>query len=144
MNKEFPTREQTIFLVCEDIRQEVGDKISLQGVFGGRTIQLDDSAAPLTAGSESIIPSLSFYICFHDGEGEYVSEFQIINPDGKNLLETHDTKRKMIIGNYGANYIFRITPFPIKIGKYEIVVLLDGQNYRETFNVISKGSGITK
>lgn len=140
MNKEFPSREKTIFLVCEDVRQEINDKISLQGVFGGRTISLDDSVKPAIAGADWLMSSLAFYICFNDGEGEYISEFQLINPDGKNILETQDTKREIIINKYGANYIFRINGFPIKIGTYKIVLLLDGKDYRETFSVISKGA----
>ncbi len=33
MNKQLPTREQVIFVPCDDVRQEIGNKFSFMGVY---------------------------------------------------------------------------------------------------------------
>lgn len=137
MDKQFPTREKATFIVCEDVRQELGGKFSLHGVFGTRNIILEN----VLGNPEDVefLQSLAVYISFSDGEGEFSSGVQLLDPDGNDLLEGTDTDKSAVIGSHGINFTFKFSPFAVKVGTYRIVVSLDGKDYEETFNVARRG-----
>ena len=64
MTGTLPTRAAYV-LLCEGIRQEVGGKVTLLGVFAGNRLEIPrDVAFPATL-------VLGFFAVFLDGEGEY-------------------------------------------------------------------------
>jgi hypothetical protein len=139
MNKQFPTKERAVFIVCEDIRQELGNKFSLQGVFSTRKIILENEfiqAKDEEKQQRAVLPSLAFHITFLDGEGEFESEAKILDPNGENLLKDSATNKNIKIDSNGAIMVYKFNPFPVKPGTYLIVISLDGQEYSETFEVL--------
>jgi hypothetical protein len=136
MKKQFPTKEKTVFIVCEDIRNELANKVSLQGVFATRKIILENGQdAEAEKGKSPVLPSLAFQFSFLDGEGEFVSDAKIIDPKGDNILKDTSTKNNVKIDSNGLSLAFKFNPFPVKVGTYRIVISLDGQEYTETFDV---------
>ena len=131
MSKQLPSQEKTIFLLCEDIRQELGGKISLLGVIPANHLTLE--GMPQNS-ADAVIPSLTFVFLFRDGEGEFNGKVGIIAPDEKELIPENEHPMKK-----GAkdtmNTIFKLAPFKVMTGKFKPYVVLDGQRYEREFEV---------
>jgi hypothetical protein len=126
-NKTPPTLSE--FLVCDDIRQEVGNKVSLIGVYAGGSVVL---SAGTTA--PQLIPSLCFFARFTNGDGQYTVLTSLIDPSGnavhkapiQNVTLTPAAAYVVIIQVYGLQY---------SRGRYTVKVEFDSQTYSRTFDV---------
>ncbi len=76
-NDKYPT--EVVFLLAEDIREEVRSKLSLLGVFSGDDI--------IIRGEKPAIPSLAFFLLIRDGRGTFESSFRINSEEGKNIVD---------------------------------------------------------
>jgi len=78
-----PKRKNII--ICEDIRQEPGNKVSLLGVYTHGIIFLADSSNPEPA---MLAPQLAVYATFEKLEASCSLEIKIIDPSGVVIFET--------------------------------------------------------
>jgi len=74
MKKIYPSREQCLFIFCDDIRQEVGNKPSIMGWYSNNDILFH---------GERMITPLAIAFAVYDGEGEFNVRFEIENPKGE-------------------------------------------------------------
>jgi len=65
------------FVVCDDIRQEVGNKISLIGIYSNNIIQI-----PIP----SVIPKLCFHLVFSHLTSSENLKLQLMNPDNVKVI----------------------------------------------------------
>ena len=77
-------------LLCDDVRQEMGGKISLMGIFEN-----------VYAGSfPAVHPRLAIVTEWADGLGEFEATLRILSPDRKTILRETTTKLKLANARY--------------------------------------------
>lgn len=129
MQKKYPTDEKTSFILCEDIRQETGNKVSFLGVYGGRNIIFRGE------GEKVQLPSLAFVFSFLDGEGEFNITFSIINSKKDEIFSQPAGILKKKLGKI-MNVYLKVSPFAGKVfGKFSARLKLDEKTYERTFEL---------
>ncbi len=99
--------------LCDDVRLEVGNKISLMGIF--QNIMVEKLPVSL----------IKFAVVTHwRGEGNHQTEVRILSPDKANLIVTSEsTKLELSNGGFTDNVSFFVNVvFPIA-GTYWIQIL---------------------
>lgn len=133
MTISHPSQEKFNFILCEDIREERGNKLTFLGVYTGGDILCPKGA------KETILPSLTLFFGFGDGEGEFDVRMKLTGPDGSIIVEKNIERAKKK-PREGMNLIFGFKPFHVKkFGMYTAVVNLDGETYERTFDIREGG-----
>jgi hypothetical protein len=116
---ERPTLDYAI--VCDDVRFEVGDKISLMGVFDAISVQ----------SFPTVHPRLSVVVAWAGLRGEAVSEIHLVDPSGIGSGRLGVANIRETTGKKGARHISVNYNVPFKTpGTYEIKIYLNGQLVR--------------
>src|SRR3954471_7819254 len=103
-------------LLCDDVRIEMGNKISLMGIF--QNIMAEKLPVSL----------IKFAVINHwRGEGNHDTEVRIMAPDKKNLVVTSQaTPIELAVGGYTDNVSFFVNVVFPTAGTYWIQTLADG------------------
>jgi hypothetical protein len=107
--------------ICEDVRLEMGDKVSLMGLF--------DSI--LAKEFPAMHPRLAVVAAWGGGVGEFKSQILLVAPGESHITDLGSANirllnEKQIHRHIGIHYNWKI-PAP---GIYEVRILLDGQLVR--------------
>jgi hypothetical protein len=103
-------------LLCDDVRIEMGNKISLMGIF--QNIMVEKLPVSL----------IKFAVINHwRGEGNHDTEVRIMSPDKQNLVVTSQaTPIELAVGGYTDNVSFFVNVVFPTAGTYWIQTLADG------------------
>jgi hypothetical protein len=125
--KRIPPREAS-FVLCEDIREEIGNKYSLIGIFVS-----DDITLPIgsyKAGAK--ISSLCVFARVRGGEGLFNQKLILETPSGKSTeVDAGSVELKK-----GTVHLvnFQIRPFALDgLGTYTVTLLFDDNRYSFPF-----------
>lgn len=119
-------------LVCEDLRMEIGSKLSILGYYGALPrvlIRVQEWGKP--------IERLLFLINMHGRKGTVETKATIVSPDGTPLLSTDILKvqANTIDTNVALGFGFGIITFKDQ-GKHKFQVYISDQlAYQNTFRV---------
>ena len=108
-------------LFCDDVRLEVGNKLSLMGVFQNITVPQLPFAL------------IKFAVVNHwRGEGTYQSEVRILTPDRQQFLAaSQPTRIDIPPGGFAGNISFFVSlTFPVA-GNYWVQTLIDSNLFDE-------------
>jgi hypothetical protein len=102
-------------LLCDDVRLEMGNKISLMGVF--QNIMVEKLPVSL----------IKFAVINHwRGEGNYQTEVRILSPDKRNLVVTSQpTDVQLAKGGFTDNVSFFVNVVFPEAGTYWVQTLAD-------------------
>ena len=102
-------------LLCDDVRIEMGNKISLMGIF--QNIMVEKLPVSL----------IKFAVINHwQGEGNHQTEVRIMSPDKKNMVVTSQpTPIELAIGGYTDNVSFFVNVVFPDAGTYWVQTLAD-------------------
>jgi hypothetical protein len=111
----------TIF--CDDVRLEVGNKLSLMGTF--QNIVAQPQQIPLTL--------LKFAVVNHwQGEGEYLAEVRILSPDRqRTIVISQPTRFEILPGGFADNISFFINVTFPEPGQYWVQTLINAEVFDE-------------
>ena len=111
--------EYTLF--CDDVRLEVGNKLSLMGVFQNITVP----QLPFALIKFAIVNQWR-------GEGTYQSEVRILTPDRQQFLAaSQPTTIELQTGGFAGNISFFVSiTFPVA-GQYWVQTLIDSKLFDE-------------
>ena len=111
----------TIF--CDDVRLEVGNKLSLMGVF--QNILAQPQQFPLTL--------FKFAVVNHwQGEGEYLSEVRILAPDRqRTVVISQPTRFEILPGGFADNISFFVNVTFPQPGQYWVQTLINAEVFDE-------------
>ena len=103
-------------LLCDDVRIEMGNKISLMGIF--QNIMVEKLPVSL----------IKFAVINHwRGDGNYQTEVRIVSPDKQNLVVTSQpTPIELSAGGYTDNVSFFVNVVFSSAGTYWVQTLADG------------------
>lgn len=109
----------TIF--CDDVRLEVGNKLSLMGVF--QNIMVPELPVSL----------MKFAVVTHwRGEGSYLSEVRILSPDGQHpIVVSQPTRFEVTPGGIADNISFFVNVTFPEPGNYRVQTLVDSTLFDE-------------
>jgi hypothetical protein len=108
-------------LFCDDVRLEVGNKLSFMGVFQHILVQ----HLPVSV--------LKLAVVNHwQGQGSYLSEVRILTPDRQQpIVVSQPTRFEISTGGYADNISFFVNvTFPTS-GRYVVQTLIDSNLYQE-------------
>lgn len=129
MDHELPTDARTLFLVCEDVRQEINNKVSLMGVFIGGDIIITREEAT----GKPALP-ICFVFVFRDGAGQFDAKFTVTSPSGKEIATVEMGKVEKKEG--AMTLCPKILPFFVEeYGDFEARMLLDGTVYSRQIQI---------
>lgn len=108
-------------LLCDDVRLEVGNKLSFMGVFQNIVVQ------------QMPVRLFKFAVVNHwQGEGQHLSEVRILTPDRKQPIAlSQPTSFEIGMGGFADNISFFIDiTFP-EAGRYWVQTLVDSTLFQE-------------
>ncbi len=108
-------------ILCEDVRLEVGNKLSLMGVFQTMTVQ------------QLPFAMLKFAVVNHwRGDGRYLSEVRILTPDRQQILAaSQPAPIEVAPGGFAGNISFFANLVFSAPGVYWVQTLVDANLYDE-------------
>ena len=108
-------------LFCDDVRIEVGNKLSLMGIFQNITV----AQLPFALIKFAIVNQWR-------GEGTYQSEVRILTPDRQQFLAaSQPTTIELQAGGFAGNISFFVSiTFPVT-GQYWVQMLIDSKLFDE-------------
>jgi uncharacterized protein DUF6941 len=116
-------------LFCDDVRLEVGNKLSLMGVFQNIMVQ------------QLPVSLIKFAVVNHwRGEGAHLSEVRILTPDRQQpVVVSQPTRFEIAPGGFADNISFFVNvTFPAP-GQYWVQTLVDSNLFDEQQLTISDG-----
>ncbi|MGH6824684.1 DUF6941 family protein [Methyloceanibacter sp.] len=119
-----------VFLLCETVREELGNKLSLLGLFTSNRI-----LAPADT-TTVLLPSLTLLFIVNGGEGSFRTSLTLFAPSGKALAEPTPRDVPLVPGT-GRNLIFNFVPFSTdEFGEYHAILRMDGTEYSRRFSLV--------
>lgn len=118
-------------LLCDDVRLEVGNKLSLMGVFQNIMVQ------------QLPVSLIKFAIVNHwRGVGSHLSEVRVLTPDKKQpVVASQPTRFDIAPGGFADNISFFVdVTFPVA-GQYWVQTLVDSQLFDERTLTVSLVNG---
>jgi len=126
-----------LFIICEDIRAEVGGKISLIGAYLGYSITLSgDMPKDAPAGAIPALPALSFALAIFGEAGTYPCKAQITAPGNKEYPE-RDLGTATLAVPQTHVLVLREQPFPVAAwGTYSVRFQVGSDSYSFEFDIV--------
>ncbi len=108
-------------LFCDDVRLEVGNKLSLMGVFQNIMVQ------------QLPVSLIKFAVVNHwRGEGAHLSEVRVLSPDKKHpVVVSQPTPFEIAPGGFADNISFFVNVTFPRAGQYWVQTLIDSQLFDE-------------
>jgi len=116
-------------LFCDDVRLEVGNKLSLMGVFQNIMVQ------------QLPVSLIKFAVVNHwQGEGEYLSEVRILTPDRKQpVVVSQPTRFEIASRGFADNISFFVNVTFPSSGQYWVQTLINSTLFDEQPLTITDG-----
>ena len=114
-------------LFCDDVRLEVGNKLSFMGIFQNIIVQ----QLPVSVFKMAIVNHWQ-------GQGSYLSEVRILTPDRQQaVVVSQPTPFEIASGGYADNISFFVNvTFPVS-GRYVVQTLIDSNLFEEQTLTVS-------
>jgi Family of unknown function (DUF6941) len=125
MNKSVPKSDGSSFLLCEDVREEVNNKLSIIGVFPNDDIILQ---------KDIVIPSVMAVLFARGGQGRCETRILLTDPKGQTVIES---PKKMVVLEKNNSYLaaVRVLAPELTVGQYTIRFFFDDVPIQRTFEV---------
>lgn len=125
MNKSVPKSDGSSFLLCEDVREEVNNKLSIIGVFPNNDIVLQ---------KEIVVPSVMAVLFARGGEGSCETRVSLTDPKGQTVIES---PKKTVVLEKDTAYLaaIRVLAPELSVGQYSIKFFFDDSAIERTFEV---------
>src|SRR5678816_3810076 len=117
-------------LFCDDVRLEVGNKLSYMGVFQNIVVQ------------QLPVSLIKFAVVNHwQGQGSYLSEVRILSPDRQQpIVVSQPTRFEIASGGFADNISFFVNVTFPKAGRYVVQTLIGSNLFHEQALFVSDGA----
>jgi hypothetical protein len=123
--KSLPNSDGSSFLVCEDVREEVNNKLTIVGVFQNDEIVLQ---------KDILIPSLMVILFARGGEGSCETKVSLTDPQGQTVIES--PKQTVVLEKNNVHLAaIRVLAPHLMVGQYTINFFFDDVPIQRTFEV---------
>ena len=130
--QEKPKLELLYTLFCDDVRLEVGNKLSLMGVFQNIMVQ------------QLPVSLIKFAVVNHwRGEGVHLSEVRILTPDRQHpVVVSQPTRFQIADGGFADNISFFVNVTFPSPGNYWVQTLIDSNLFDEQQLTVTDGRDV--
>lgn len=124
-----PKLELLYTLFCDDVRLEVGNKLSFMGVFQNIMVQ------------QIPVSLIKFAVVNHwRGEGSHLSEVRILTPDRQHpIVVSQPTNFEVTGGGFADNISFFVNVTFPSAGHYWVQTLIDSSLFDEQQLIVTDG-----
>jgi hypothetical protein len=125
MKKSVPASDGSSFILCEDVREEVNNKLSIIGVFPNNDIVLQ---------KDIVVPSVMAVLFARGGEGPCETRVSLTDPKGQTVIES---PKKSVVLEKNTAYLaaIRVLAPELTVGQYTIKFFFDDAPIQRTFEV---------
>lgn len=125
MNNTVPKSDGSSFLLCEDVREEVNNKLSIIGVFPNNDIVLQ---------KDVVVPSVMAVLFARGGEGSCETRVSLTDPKGQTVIES---PKKTVVLEKDTAYLaaIRVLAPELVVGRYTIKFFFDDTAIDRAFEV---------
>ena len=125
MNKSLPKSDGSSFFLCEDVREEVNNKLSIIGVFPNDDIVLQ---------KDIVIPSLMVVLFARGGEGPCETRVSLTDPKGETVIES---PKQTVVLEINKTHLaaIRVLAPQLVVGQDTIKYFFDDVPIQRTFEV---------
>jgi hypothetical protein len=125
MSFSLPKSDGSSFLLCEDVREEVNNKLSIIGVFPNDDVVLQKNI---------VIPSLMAVLFARGGEGSCETRVSLTDPKGQTVIES---PKQTVVIEKNKVYLaaIRVLAPQLMVGRYTIKFFFDDAPIQRTFEV---------
>ena len=125
MSFSLPRSDGSSFLLCEDVREEVNNKLSIIGVFPNDDVVLQKNI---------VIPSLMAVLFARGGEGSCETRVSLTDPKGQTVIES---PKQTVVIEKNKVYLaaIRVLAPQLMVGRYTIKFFFDDTPIQRTFEV---------
>ena len=125
MSFSFPKSDGSSFLLCEDVREEVNNKLSIIGVFPNDDVVLQKNI---------VIPSLMAVLFARGGEGSCETRVSLTDPKGQTVIES---PKQTVVIEKNKVYLaaIRVLAPQLMVGRYTIKFFFDDVPIQRSFEV---------
>lgn len=125
MNNSVPKSDGSSFLLCEDVREEVNNKLSIIGVFPNNDIVLQ---------KDVVVPSVMAVLFARGGEGSCETRVSLTDPKGQTVIES---PKKTVALEKDTAYLaaIRVLAPELVVGQYTIKFFFDDTAIERVFEV---------
>ena len=125
MNTSAPKSDGSSFLLCEDVREEVNNKLSIIGVFPNNDIVLQ---------KDIVVPSVMAVLFARGGDGPCETQVSLTDPKGQTVIES---PKKTVVLEKDTAYLaaIRVLAPELVVGQYTIKFFFDDAAIERTFQV---------
>jgi hypothetical protein len=125
MKKSLPKSDGSSFLLCEDVREEVNNKLTIIGVFPNDDIVLR---------KDVVIPSLMAVLFARGGEGTCETKISLTDPKGQAVIES--PKQTTVLEKNKVHLAaIRVLAPELLVGQYTIKFFFDEEAIQRSFEV---------
>src|SRR4029077_1966375 len=125
MKKALPKSDGSSFFLCEDVREEVNNKLSIIGVFQNDDIVLQE---------DIVIPALMAVLFARGGKGPCETRVSLTDPKGQTLIES--PKQTVVLEKEKVHLAaVRLLAPQRMVGQYTIEFFFDDVPIQRTFEV---------
>jgi hypothetical protein len=125
MKKSLPKSDGSSFLLCEDVREEVNNKLSIMGVFPNDEVVLQ---------KDVLIPSLMVILLARGGEGSSETRVSLTDPKGQTVIES--PKQTAVLEKNKVHLAaVRVFAPELTVGQYTVKFFFDDVPIQRTFEV---------
>jgi len=103
-------------ILCDDVRLELGNKLSLMGIF--ENVFLPQFPAVLLR-----FAAVNHWI----GAGDYQTQVRVVNPEGKEVAQSAQSTFRIEPEGYADNVTFFANVALDRAGRYSIQTFIDGK-----------------
>lgn len=124
-----PKDSDVWFVLCDDARQELGNKLTLNGIYTSGDLNFEQKA------SEYAIKGIVFFFQTKSGGGTFNTHIDILDPDNQ-IAISFPNKTSTIDPGKHALFVAQVAPFKFaKSGQYLARLYLDDTVYERSFRV---------
>jgi hypothetical protein len=125
MKKALPQSEGSSFLLCEDVREEVNNKLTIIGVFPNDDVILR---------KDIVIPSLMAVLFARGGQGSCETKVSLTDPKGQTVIES---PKQTVVLEKNKNHLaaIRVLAPELTVGQYTIKFFFDESSIQRSFQV---------
>jgi hypothetical protein len=124
-SKSLPKSDGSSFLLCEDVREEVNNKLTVIGVFPNDYIVLQ---------KDIVIPSLMAVLMARGGEGPCETRISLTDPKGQAVIES--PKQTITLEKNKVHLAaIRVLAPQLVVGQYTIKFFFDDEPIQRIFEV---------
>ena len=125
MKKALPQSDGSSFLLCEDVREEVNNKLTIIGVFPNDDVVLR---------KDVVIPSLMAVLFARGGQGSCETKVSLTDPKGQTVIES---PKQTVVLEKNKNHLaaIRVLAPELTVGQYTIKFFFDKSSIQRSFQV---------